>query len=248
MNNFADLSGELVHELRQEVQKLRDTPEQADFDEILELLKDIEGNVKKILEHGRRADSIVRSMLLHSRGVSGQRSEVDVNKLLDEYVHLTYHGMRAQDNTFNIEFDLHYDESIGNIEIVPQDVSRVFLNIINNACYATAERMRRKEPGYKPLLSVRTADLGDRVEIRIRDNGTGIPEEIRRDIFNPFFTTKPAGKGTGLGLSISYDIVVKEHHGELSYDSKEGEYTEFIITLPKRMAPEPTAIPTAAKE
>lgn len=248
VNNFADLSGELVHELRQEVQKLRDTPDLADFDEILDLLKDIEGNVKKILEHGRRADSIVRSMLLHSRGVSGQRSEVDVNKLLDEYVHLTYHGMRAQDNTFNIEFDLNYDESIGNIEIVPQDVSRVFLNIINNACYATAERMRRKEPGYKPLLSVRTADQGDKVEIRIRDNGTGIPEEIQRDIFNPFFTTKPAGKGTGLGLSISYDIVVKEHHGELSYESKVGEYTEFIITLPKRMAPEPAAVPTAAKE
>lgn len=238
VNNFADVSGELVHELSAEIKKLREAPATADFAEIEELLGDIEGNVKKILEHGRRADSIVRSMLLHSRGVSGQRGQTDINKLLDEYVHLTYHGMRAQDNTFNIEFDLHYDETIGQIEVVPQDISRVFLNILNNACYAAGERTRQKAPGYKPVLTVRTKDLGDSVEIRIRDNGTGIPEEIQRDVFNPFFTTKPAGKGTGLGLSISYDIVVKEHHGELSYESKPGEYTEFVIVLPKKMVAE----------
>lgn len=235
VNNFADLSTELVDELRQEVEKLRDTPEVADFEEIDVLLGDIQGNVKKILEHGRRADSIVRSMLLHSRGVSGQRGKTDLNKLLDEYVHLTYHGMRAQDNTFNIEFDLHYDDNIGSIELIPQDISRVFLNILNNACYATLQRTKQ-EPGYKPRLTVRTKDLGDLVEIRIRDNGTGIPESIRRDIFNPFFTTKPAGQGTGLGLSISYDIVVKEHQGEILCESEPGEYTEFIVRLPKVMA------------
>jgi len=234
VNNFADLSTELVEELRQEIDKLCETPNLVVSNEIGELLDDIQGNVKKILEHGRRADSIVRSMLLHSRGVSGQRGQTDVNKLLDEYVHLTYHGMRAQDNTFNIEFDLHYDENVGDIEMVPQDISRVFLNILNNACYATLQRSKA-ERGYKPKLTVRTQDKGDQVEIRIRDNGTGIPESIRRDIFNPFFTTKPAGQGTGLGLSISYDIVVKEHHGEITCESEPGVYTEFIILLPKTM-------------
>jgi PAS domain S-box-containing protein len=235
VNNFADLSGELVHELGEEIAKLRESPADADFEEISELLGDIEGNVRKILEHGRRADSIVRSMLLHSRGVSGQRGETDVNKLVDEYVHLTYHGMRAQDNTFNIEFDLVYDEKAGMIEMIPQDISRVLLNILNNACYATNERAKVQRDGYKPKLTVRTYDRGESVEIRIRDNGTGIPEDIQRDVFNPFFTTKPAGKGTGLGLSISYDIIVKEHHGELSYESVPGEFTEFMIVLPKKM-------------
>lgn len=235
VNNFADLTTELVEELNEEIAKLRagDTGAQED---VSALLHDIEGNVKKILEHGRRADSIVRSMLLHSRGVSGQRGETDINKLLDEYVHLTYHGMRALDNTFNIDFDLVYDENIGQVQIVPQDISRVFLNILNNACYATNERARRQREGYKPKLTVRTKDLGDRVEIRIRDNGTGIPEDIQQNVFNPFFTTKPAGKGTGLGLSISYDIIVKEHQGEISYESKPDEYTEFLIILPKRMS------------
>lgn len=235
VNNFADLSTELVEELRQELDKIRELPASTDFAEIDALLNDIQGNVKKILEHGRRADSIVRSMLLHSRGVSGQRGQNDLNKLLDEYVHLTYHGMRAQDNTFNIEFDLHYDEAISTIEMVPQDIARVFLNILNNACYATLQRSKQ-EHGFKPKLTVHTQDLGDSVEIRIRDNGTGIPENIRRDIFNPFFTTKPAGQGTGLGLSISYDIVVKEHQGEITCESEPGVYTEFIIRLPKTMA------------
>ena len=235
VNNFADLSSELVHELGEELQKLRAAPAGADYSEVDALLGDIEGNVRKILEHGRRADSIVRSMLLHSRGVSGQRGETDLNKLVDEYVHLTYHGMRAQDNTFNIEFDLQYDEKVGMVGMIPQDISRVLLNILNNACYATNERAKAQRDGYKPKLTVRTRDLGETVEIRIRDNGTGIPEEIQRDVFNPFFTTKPAGKGTGLGLSISYDIIVKEHHGELSYASVPNEYTEFVILLPKKM-------------
>lgn len=235
VNNFADLSSELVDELREQIEKFKSAPDTADMEEIGELLQDIEGNVKKILEHGRRADNIVRSMLLHSRGVAGQRSKTDINKLLDEYVHLTYHGMRAQDNSFNIDFDLAYDDKAGMVEVVPQDISRVFLNILNNACYATNERAKAQRDGYKPLLTVRTRDLGDSVEIRVRDNGTGIPEDIRRDIFNPFFTTKPAGKGTGLGLSISYDIIVKEHHGEISCDSVPGEFTEFVIVLPKKM-------------
>jgi len=233
VNNFSDLSGELVSELRQEIELLKAPGGKADFGLIDELLTDIQGNVKKIMEHGKRADSIVRSMLLHSRGVSGQKQLTDINALLDEYVHLTYHGMRAQDSTFNIAFDLEYDPTIEEIEVVPQDISRVFLNVLNNACYATHEQAKTNKK-YQPKLTVRSYNRGDWVELRIKDNGPGIPEDIRRDIFTPFFTTKPAGKGTGLGLSISYDIVVKEHQGEIVVDSKPGEFTEFVITLPKR--------------
>jgi signal transduction histidine kinase len=173
-------------------------------------------------------------MLQLSRGKAGERAATDMNALLDEAVHLTYHGMRAQDASFNITIEKDYDETIGTIEVVPQDMSRVFLNLIGNGCYAANKRKRLYRDGPPATLSVSTRRVADRVEIRVRDNGEGIPKEIRDKIFNPFFTTKPAGQGTGLGLSISYDIIVNEHGGEVRFESEEGEYTEFVVTLPRR--------------
>jgi signal transduction histidine kinase len=240
VNNFADLSVELAGELRESIEAQKERLAPADFDTLMELTADLVVNAKKINEHGRRADSIVRGMLLHSRGHSGERQQTDVNALLEEYVNLSYHGMRAQDSSFNITIERNYDPAAGQILAVPQDLSRVFLNIVNNACYATQDRKVRMEragkTAYAPTLTVRTKDLGDRVEIRIRDNGDGIPAEIRDRIFNPFFTTKPTGQGTGLGLSISHDIVVQQHDGELEVDSKPGEYTEFVLRLPRAAA------------
>ena len=197
-------------------------------------------NARKINEHGRRADSIVRGMLLHSRGQSGERQDTDVNALLEEYVNLSYHGMRAQDSSFNLTVERAYDPTVGTIQAVPQDLSRVFLNIVNNACYATHEKKKALDQAgtrdYMPTLSVSTKNIGDTVEVRVRDNGEGIPQEIRDRIFNPFFTTKPTGQGTGLGLSISHDIVVQQHHGTLDVDSAPGEFTEFVIRLPRAAA------------
>jgi signal transduction histidine kinase len=171
-------------------------------------------------------------MLLHSRGKSGERQPTDLNALLAEYVNLGYHGLRATDNSFNIKIETDYDPSVGKIEVVPQDLSRVFLNMVNNACYATIQKKKELKEAYFPILSVSTKRDENSVVIRIRDNGKGIPETVRDKIFNPFFTTKPAGSGTGLGLSISYDIVVQEHNGTISVDSNEGEYTEFKVTIP----------------
>ncbi len=158
---------------------------------------------------------------------------VDINHLLDEAVNLTYHGMRANDASFNITIEKDYDESIGKLEVVPQDLSRVFLNISNNACYATHQKQKMNLDGFAPTLSVSTKNLNGKIEIRIRDNGNGIPAAVRDKIFNPFFTTKPTGQGTGLGLSISYDIIVQEHHGEIKVETEEGEFTEFVVRLPR---------------
>jgi signal transduction histidine kinase len=194
-------------------------------------------NARKINDHGRRADSIIRGMLLHSRGHSGERQETDINAVLEEYVNLSYHGIRAQDSSFNVTLDRNYDPTVGTVVAVPQDISRVFLNIVNNACYATHERKQqadaRGEQGYVPILQVTTRNLGEMGEVRIRDNGNGIPPEIRDRIFNPFFTTKPTGQGTGLGLSISHDIIVQQHHGQLEVDSEPGQFTEFVVRLPR---------------
>lgn len=233
VNNFAQLSIELVEQLRQDLEKLKDNLGDREFQNIQDILHDLAQNAAKINEHGNRADSIVQGMLLHSRGKPGQRQLTDINALLDEYVNLSYHGMRAQDKSFNVTIERQYDHTIQPLEIVPQDISRVFLNIINNACYATFERKQEMQDGYSPTLAVSTKDLNDKIEIRIRDNGKGIPKNIQDKIFNPFFTTKPTGEGTGLGLSLSYDIVVQEHKGELQVDSKEGTFTEFVIHLPK---------------
>ncbi len=237
VNNFAELSTELAEELRQEIEHVKDRIDPADFELLQALAGDLRMNARKINDHGRRADSIVRGMLLHSRGQSGERQDTDVNALLEEYVNLSYHGMRAQDSSFNLTVDRAYDPTVGTIQAVPQDLSRVFLNIVNNACYATHERKKaldeQGQRDYQPTLSVSTKSVADTVEIRVRDNGEGIPQEIRDRIFNPFFTTKPTGQGTGLGLSISHDIVVQQHHGTLDVDSLPGQYTEFVIRLPR---------------
>ncbi|MDW8239070.1 MAG: two-component regulator propeller domain-containing protein [Acidobacteriota bacterium] len=233
VTNFATLSRDLLQELREGLDKLNeqaDAETTADLQEVLCLLEE---NIAKINEHGQRADSIVKGMLLHSRGEAGERQPADINAILDEYVGLAYHGMRGTDSTFNIKIEKEYDPSIGQVEVVRQDLSRVFLNLVNNACYATHEKKKQVGNSYSPVLSVRTKNLGDRIEIRIRDNGPGIPPHIRNKIFHPFFTTKPSGEGTGLGLAISYDIIVQEHGGEIRVESEEGSFTEFIILLPK---------------
>ncbi len=233
ITNFAALSGDLTRDLRHELASERGRVEDARAVEIEGILKDLETNVDKINEHGKRADSIVRGMLLHSRGKAGERLDTDLNALLAEYTNLAYHGMRAQDHTFNVKLETDLDPSIGKVSVVPQDLSRAFLNIVNNACYAANDRRKSAKNGFSPVVKVSARNVPDGVEIRVRDNGTGIPQSIREKIFNPFFTTKPAGAGTGLGLSLSYDIITQEHRGQISVDSKEGEYTEFIITIPR---------------
>ena len=233
VNNFADLSAELTAELRLLInaQRAQLDPQQAQT--IAELLNDLDQNVAKISEHGKRADSIVRGMLQHSRSASAEPQPTDLNALLAEYVNLAYHGMRAQDAAFNIRLETVYDPAVGIVRVVPQDLTRVFLNIMNNACYATNAKKKTAGGGFTPTVSVRTRDLGDRVEIRIRDNGTGMAPAVRDKLFTPFFTTKPPGQGTGLGLSISYDIVVQQHKGEIRVETEEGSYAELIIVLPR---------------
>jgi signal transduction histidine kinase len=233
VTNFASLSAELADELqtllRSEQERLS---EQARVDAV-EILEALVQNVEKIAEHGKRADSIVRGMLQHSRGTAAAPEPTDVNALLAEYVTLAYHGMRAQNSAFNVTIETAYDPDVGAIHAVPQDLSRVFLNLINNACYATHEKRRQLGDSFSPAVSVRTKNLGDRIEIRIRDNGPGIPAAVREKLFTPFFTTKPPGAGTGLGLSISHDIIVQQHRGEIQVDTEEGSHTEFIVVLPR---------------
>ncbi len=240
VNNFAALAVELTDELQDELQRHREVLPADTHDYLGELLADLRQNASKIREHGQRADSIVRSMLLHSRGEGGQWQPTDLNALLAEYISLAYHGMRAQDAAFNLTIETDYDASLGLVNVVPQDLSRVFLNLLNNACQAIHEKQLAVGETYVPVLTVRTrallTDSGAQVEIRVRDNGPGIPPDVREKIFHPFFTTKPPGKGTGLGLSISYEIVVQEHNGTLSVASQPGEFTEFIITLPRERA------------
>ena len=193
------------------------------------------GNLEKIAEHGRRADGIVKSMLEHSRGGSGERQSVDLNALVEEALNLAYHGARAQDQNFNITLERDFDRDLAPIELVPQDMTRVFLNLFGNGFYAANKRRREAgDAGFRPVLKVATRDLGEAVEVRVRDNGTGIPPEIRDKLFQPFFTTKPTGEGTGLGLSISYDIVTQQHGGTITVDSELGEFTEFTVRLPRR--------------
>src|SRR6516165_4027353 len=234
VNNFAGLSVELLDELKETAEPALaalDEDKRADIDEVVGLLT---GNLEKIAEHGRRADGIVRSMLEHSRGSSGERREVDINALVEEALNLAYHGARAQDASFNITLERDLDRTIGPVELAPQEITRVFLNLFGNGFYAANKRRRDgAAPDFKPVLKVTTRDLGEAVEIRVRDNGTGIAPEIRDKLFQPFFTTKPTGEGTGLGLSISYDIVTQEHGGTISVDSQIGEFTEFTVRLPR---------------
>jgi signal transduction histidine kinase len=234
VNNFASLSVDLLDELKQTAAPgfaALDADSRAEIDDLTATLT---GNLEKINEHGRRADGIVRSMLEHSRGSSGERRPIDVNTLVGEALNLAYHGARAQDQSFNITLQRELGEGIAPITLAPQDVTRVLLNLFSNGFYAAWKRQRTEATaGFEPTLTVVTRELGDAVEIRVCDNGIGIPAEIREKLFQPFFTTKPTGEGTGLGLSISYDIVTQQHGGSITVDSKVGEYSEFTIRLPR---------------
>ncbi len=234
VTNFAEISTGLVTDIRDSLATQKDRIDPKEFDYIAGALSDLDQNVAKIREHGQRADGIVKGMLMHSRGQRGQVQPANLNSLVSEYVKLAYHGVRAQDINFNVTIEENYDPAIGNIEVVVHDLSRAILNIANNACYAAYAKAKSAGPDFKPTLRVTTKNGNDRAEIRIRDNGDGIPENIRQKIFEPFFTTKPAGSGTGLGLSMTYDIIVQEHKGELRVDSQPGQYAEFIITLPRK--------------
>jgi signal transduction histidine kinase len=235
VNNFSEVNTELLEEMKQEIDK-------GNFREAKAIADDIIENEEKINHHGKRADAIVKGMLQHSRSGSGQKELTNINTLADECLRLSYHGMRAKDKSFNVEMKTDFDKNIDAINIVPQDIGRVLLNLFTNAFYAVAEKKNASaglpagQAGsagqqYEPIISVSTKRLNGKVEIRVRDNGNGIPQEVTDKIFQPFFTTKPTGQGTGLGLSLSYDII-KAHNGELKVETKEGEGAEFIIQLP----------------
>jgi GAF domain-containing protein len=231
VNNFSAVSAELTDELNDVLKPavLNDKLRQ-EVDELTRLLKD---NLEKVVQHGKRADSIVKNMLLHSREGSGEHRATDINALLDESLNLAYHGARAEKRDFNVTLQRDFDEMAGAADLFPQEITRAFLNLISNGFYAANKRKREVGSGFEPVLHATTRDLGDSVEIRIRDNGIGIPAEIKEKMFNPFFTTKPAGEGTGLGLSMSHDIIVKQHGGTIDVDTEPGEYTEFRIVLPR---------------
>ncbi len=233
INNFAGLSVELLAEIKEVAAPAfaqLDDDKRAEIDETMAL---ITGNLEKIAEHGRRADGIVKSMLSHSRGGTGDWQASNINALVEEALNLAYHGARAQDNNFNVTLERDLAPAIKAIEVVPQDITRVFLNLIGNGFYAANKRRLAENAGFKPHLRVSTRDFGETVEIRVRDNGTGIPDEVRAKLFQPFFTTKPTGEGTGLGLSISYDIVTQQHGGALEVESEVGSFTEFTVRLPR---------------
>jgi two-component system NtrC family sensor kinase len=231
VNNFSEVNQELLEELRNE--KAKPKPERNEKLED-DLLNSIEQNLEKINHHGKRADGIVKGMLQHSRTSSPQKEPIDINALVDEYLRLAYHGLRAKDKSFNTKFETDLDPSLQKITAVPQEIGRVVLNLINNAFYAVSEKSKLtpEGQGYEPTIFVSTKKINGSAEIKVRDNGMGIPNEIADKIFQPFFTTKPAGQGTGLGLSLAYDIITKGHGGELKVTTKEGEGTEFVIQLP----------------
>jgi GAF domain-containing protein len=234
VNNFSALSQELVDELGDALKPVAvDDKKREELDELTHMLK---GNLEKVVQHGKRADSIVKNMLLHSREGSGERRPVDLNTLVAESLNLAYHGARAESQEFKIRLEQNFDPAAGQVDLFPQELTRVLLNLISNGFYAAMKRKAQMRDGYEPALAATTRDLGDRVEIRIRDNGSGIPPEVKDKMFNPFFTTKPPGEGTGLGLSLSYDIIVKQHAGSIEVDTRPGEFTEFRVILPRRAA------------
>ncbi len=224
VNNFSDINKELLGEMNEEIQK-------GNYEEVKSIAGSIADNEEKISHHGKRADAIVKGMLQHSRTSSGQKEATDLNALADEYLRLSYQGLRAKDRSFNSDIQTDFDPAIGNINIVSQEIGRVLLNLYNNAFYAVLEKSKEQRKDYEPCVLVSTKKTGDKIEIRVKDNGTGIPPSVSDKIFQPFFTTKPAGQGTGLGLSISHDII-RSHGGEISVSSKEHEGTEFIVLLP----------------
>jgi two-component system NtrC family sensor kinase len=228
VNNFSEVSNEMIQEIKEERTKNKDERDEALQDEILE---DIYKNLEKINHHGKRADAIVKGMLQHSRSSNSVKEPTNINALADEYLRLAYHGLRVKDKSFNATMKTDFDETIGNINIIPQDIGRVILNLITNAFYVVNERSKQNITDYEPTVSVSTKKDGNKVLISVKDNGNGIPQKILDKIFQPFFTTKPTGQGTGLGLSLSYDIV-KAHGGEIKVNTKEKEGTEFTIQLP----------------
>jgi len=225
VNNFSEINKELIGEMKEEIIS-------GNVNEVRSIANNIENNEDKIIFHGKRADTIVKSMLQHSRGTSGVKQLTDINELCDEFFRLSYHGLRAKDKSFNATMKTDFDSSLEKINVVPQDIGRVVLNLISNAFYGITERKKQGEPGYEPTVWLNTRRINGQVEISVRDNGTGIPQKVLDKIYQPFFTTKPAGEGTGLGLSLAYDIVTKVHGGELKVETKEGEGSTFIIKLP----------------
>ncbi len=234
MNNFSEVNKELLVEMKDEIDK-------GNGEEVKSIANNVIANEEKINHHGKRADAIVKGMLQHSRTSTGQKEPVDLNALADEYLRLAYQGYRAKDKTFNTVLETNFDQTIANMNVVPQDIGRVLLNLFNNAFYAVSEKKKLQLEGlsaealakveYEPTVFLSTRKTDGKVEIKVRDNGNGIPQKVRDKIFQPFFTTKATGQGTGLGLSLSYDIV-KAHGGEISFDSREGEFAEFVIQLP----------------
>src|SRR3954466_13609172 len=224
VNNFSEVNKELLIEMKEEIDK-------GDLEEVKLIVDDVISNEEKISHHGKRADSIVKGMLQHSKASTGKKDLTDINALVDEGLRLSYHGLRAKDKGFNATINTDFDEGIGKINIIPQDISRVLLNLFNNAFYAVNEKKSRLNGTFEPAVSVCTKRENGKVEIQVNDNGIGIPQNIVDKIFQPFFTTKPTGEGTGLGLSLSYDII-KAHGGEIKVETKEGQGSEFIIELP----------------
>jgi two-component system NtrC family sensor kinase len=224
VNNFSEVNRELIEELKVEAKS-------GHNNEVITIADDISANEEKIIHHGKRADAIVKGMLQHSRSSTGVREPTDINALADEYLRLSYHGLRAKDKDFNAIMKTDFDGSIGKINIIPQDIGRVLLNLYNNAFYAVSEKKKQQPDGYEPIVSVTTKRKDNLLLLTVKDNGSGIPQKVVDKIFQPFFTTKPTGEGTGLGLSLSYDII-KAHGGEIKVNTIEGEFTDFVIQLP----------------
>jgi signal transduction histidine kinase len=241
VTNFAELSADLLDELEQQLDRHADRLDGEASANLHDLMSNLKQNAQKIHEHGGRADAIVRTMLQHSRGDAARRRPTELNELLAQYTNLAYHGLRAQDPTLHLAIATDFDPAIGQVDVIPEHLSRVVLNLVNNACYAAHDRQNRIGGEFAPAVNVSSRDRGDHIEIRVRDNGDGIPEPLRARIFDPFFTTKPPGRGTGLGLSLSHDIVVGEHGGELRAECREGEWTEFIVTIPRASSGQETA-------
>ena len=225
VNNFSEVSNELLDEMQTEI-------EQGNTDEVKHIVADLKQNLEKINHHGKRADNIVKGMLQHSRASTGQKEPTDINALADEYLRLAYHGLRAKDKSFNAKFDTDFDENLGKINVIPQDMGRVILNLLTNAFYAVTEKKKTLGDSFQPAVTISTRKVGKNVVIRVTDNGNGIPEKIIDKIFQPFFSSKPTGAGTGLGLSMCYEIVTKGHGGKIEVENKEGEGVAMIVTIP----------------
>jgi len=236
INNFSKLSRDLIQDIHQEIQEMKSNIKEETYTLIQETMNDLQSNMEKISQHGNRANDIISGMLQHSRISTGEKNLVNINRYMDIYSNLAFHSKRAINSSFNVSFEKDYDQNLQPIEAVPQDISRVILNLVTNACDAIEEfGAKRKEQDCDYCIRLKTEKIGDKVEIKIRDNGLGIPDHLKEKIFNPFFTTKDTGKGTGLGLSLSHDIVLK-YGGTMSVDSKEGEWTEFTVTFPLKEA------------